>query len=171
MKDGFLKILFAFCTISFFPGIAPELSAQENTAFLCSDGIDNDGDGLIDCEDGECETLPFLDCQPYCYDTPPCDVCTGTSYADTLIYYAPGCLDNDVIQNMIENPSGILNYADYNTVLSLGIDGVAIVGFTNNFVINSGTDEDDIFVFEWGQAEGASIRFRPLCESGRQICL
>ncbi|HPQ21794.1 MAG TPA: hypothetical protein PK147_08080 [Saprospiraceae bacterium] len=25
--------------------------SQENTATTCSDGIDNDGDGFIDCED------------------------------------------------------------------------------------------------------------------------
>jgi hypothetical protein len=36
---------------------APAL-AQENTPELCRDGIDNDGDGWIDCADAECQQLP-----------------------------------------------------------------------------------------------------------------
>lgn len=31
-------------------------SNGENTIFACSDGIDNDGDGLIDCDDPDCQT-------------------------------------------------------------------------------------------------------------------
>ncbi len=31
--------------------------AQENTQILCSDGLDNDGDGLSDCEDGDCQSI------------------------------------------------------------------------------------------------------------------
>lgn len=31
--------------------------SQENSSVLCSDGIDNDGDGLIDCADGDCESI------------------------------------------------------------------------------------------------------------------
>ncbi|MFK7758239.1 MAG: gliding motility-associated C-terminal domain-containing protein [Flavobacteriales bacterium] len=31
--------------------------SQENTAASCADGIDNDGDGLVDCEDGDCESI------------------------------------------------------------------------------------------------------------------
>ena len=30
------------------------LILPENSAALCSDGIDNDGDGLLDCEDNDC---------------------------------------------------------------------------------------------------------------------
>ena len=33
------------------------LLCQENTQILCSDGVDNDGDGLVDCEDGDCLSL------------------------------------------------------------------------------------------------------------------
>ena len=32
--------------------------AQENNSVLCGDGIDNDGDGLIDCFDTDCANLP-----------------------------------------------------------------------------------------------------------------
>ncbi len=31
-----------------------DLILPENSAVLCSDGIDNDGDGLLDCEDSDC---------------------------------------------------------------------------------------------------------------------
>jgi hypothetical protein len=33
-------------------------------AEICSDGIDNDGDGLIDCEDRDCSTDPSCGCIP-----------------------------------------------------------------------------------------------------------
>lgn len=31
--------------------------SQENSSVTCTDGIDNDGDGLIDCEDGDCQQI------------------------------------------------------------------------------------------------------------------
>ena len=36
-------------------------SATEDTRLLCSDGLDNDGDGNIDCDDNDC--LPLTFCQ------------------------------------------------------------------------------------------------------------
>lgn len=51
--------------------------SQENTPGACSDGIDNDGDGLIDCYDGdcqgvgECEDFFFNPPVPDCGFTPP----------------------------------------------------------------------------------------------------
>ena len=51
----------AICALSSFP------SSQENTATTCSDGIDNDGDGLIDCADEDCSDLAINDegCQSH----------------------------------------------------------------------------------------------------------
>jgi hypothetical protein len=37
---------------------------KENTSALCVDGVDNDGDGKIDCEDPDCADLPVCDAQP-----------------------------------------------------------------------------------------------------------
>ena len=38
-----------------------EASKQANeTETVCDDGIDNDGDGLIDCQDPDCEGLPCM---------------------------------------------------------------------------------------------------------------
>jgi hypothetical protein len=36
--------------------------ARENTARACQDGLDNDADGLLDCDDPECAVLVF--CEP-----------------------------------------------------------------------------------------------------------
>ncbi len=40
----------------------PDAPSPENTPALCSDGIDNDGDGLTDCEDPKCQQ--FAVCAP-----------------------------------------------------------------------------------------------------------
>lgn len=37
------------------------LLAQENTSALCSNGIDDDGDGTVDCEDSDCECIECLE--------------------------------------------------------------------------------------------------------------
>ncbi len=36
--------------------LLPEDSISENSTFTCDDGVDNDSDGLIDCDDPECDT-------------------------------------------------------------------------------------------------------------------
>ncbi len=50
--------------------------AQENTSLTCRDGIDNDGDGLIDCYDSDCYNLPGSKCLD-CAGTP-----SGTAVID-----------------------------------------------------------------------------------------
>jgi gliding motility-associated-like protein len=52
------------------------LFSQENTVLFCTDGIDNDGDGTIDCNDEECKILFNLNCAS-CIRTP--DFITGKS--------------------------------------------------------------------------------------------
>ncbi len=46
-----LFVFFSLCTFS-----------QENSAILCSDGIDNDNDGKVDCLDFDCINLPNDGC-------------------------------------------------------------------------------------------------------------
>jgi len=61
--------------------------AQENSAILCGDGIDNDNDGLIDCYDGDCynfvsschETTEYLE------DDDGCKVIIPTTDKFTLV--------------------------------------------------------------------------------------
>jgi len=128
--------------------------AQENNATACADGIDNDGDGLIDCADSDCISFPNNGCST-CSD--------GRSFADVVISYEPGCFIRD------PQPEGALGSADYNgTPLALGRfcflgDGGKLkLGFTNNLLTNSGDGAGDVFVFEIGGAiENCDISLRP----------
>ena len=52
------------------------IGAQENSALACADGVDNDGDGLIDCYDSDCFNLAGSDCLD-CEGTP-----NGTAVID-----------------------------------------------------------------------------------------
>ena len=128
--------------------------AQENTAAACADGIDNDGDGLIDCADGDCASLP----------SGGCSTCTdGRSFADVVLSYEPGCTIADPI------PEGALGAADYNgspfaldRFCFLGDGGKLKLGFTNNLLTNSGDGAGDVFVFEIGGAvENTDVSLRP----------
>ncbi|HRX29138.1 MAG TPA: gliding motility-associated C-terminal domain-containing protein [Saprospiraceae bacterium] len=129
--------------------------SQENTATTCSDGIDNDGDGFIDCEDSGCKSLP----------NNGCNICgTGISFADSLIDYKSGCTVSDPF------PSGSLGVADYYGYSSgdqkeftfLGDDGYITLGFVNNILTNSGDSKQDLWVFEVGQAiESVRIFLKP----------
>ena len=57
--------------------------AQENSAILCADGKDNDGDGYIDCLDSDCLGLSPIGGM----------ICDGTQagFADTILAYHPEC--------------------------------------------------------------------------------
>jgi len=136
-------ILFLFTIL-----ISHQLLSQENNFILCSDGIDNDGDGWIDCEDSECFNLPN-------------DGCTrcgeGTSFGDVVIEYVSGC------PNVNPDPTGATGVADWdgNTsnnpqFVSLGQGGSIKIGFTNNQLTNSGDGQEDLWVFEIGPAVEAS---------------
>src|SRR5690606_31343395 len=100
--------------------------AQENSAIACGDGIDNDGDGQIDCLDGECGTLP----------NDGCSTCgEGITFADSVIEYLPGCPTN--IDEFPESTLGVSDAAADETVLYLGEGGILKLGFTNNLLTNS----------------------------------
>ncbi len=128
--------------------------AQENNALLCSDGIDNDGDGLIDCDDDECVSIPNFGCAT---------CTTGLSFADVVIDYQSGCPAID------QNPEGAIGVADYwgnnfdePEFVFLGEGGFIKLGFTDNLISNSGDNQDDVFVFEVGPAvESTMISLRP----------
>jgi len=115
--------------------------AQESSSILCSDGIDNDGDGLVDCLDGDCTSLPNQGCL----------MCgSGNSFADSLLEYLPGCVLED------QNPKKALGVSDWpsstfgdsSAVVSLGREGSLRLGFVNNILTNSGNGERDLLVFE-----------------------
>ena len=92
----FIKIylLFIFFSVS--------LLAQEDNAILCSDGIDNDNNGQVDCEDLNCIALLNQ------VDVNGCDFCgDGLSFGDEVLNYVSGCsfLDSSI--------DGVLGVNDY----------------------------------------------------------
>lgn len=131
----------------------------EDTALACADGIDNDGDGLIDCEDPDCQLLN---------NNAGCETCLegGLSFADVVLEYENNCPDGNILSN---DPNGALgapdysgNTSNYNTYTSLGNNGFIKLGFTNNTLTNSGDDNPDYYVFEIGPlVEASLIELRP----------
>ncbi len=67
----------------------------------CGDGIDNDGDGLLDCEDGDCATDPLCAGETICDDTLDND---NDGRAD--------CMDEDCWGNGCAVSQATLNNAD-----------------------------------------------------------
>lgn len=56
MKKGVILYIFALSTFSFLGvNACSDLDDNEIPAEICDDGLDNDGDGLADCEDPECD--------------------------------------------------------------------------------------------------------------------
>lgn len=135
-------------------GICDDEELGESNALLCSDGIDNDGDGFVDCDDPECQEIN---------NNLGCTTCfgDGLSFADVVLDYENTCPSNVAI-----DPEQALGVPDFVTgttnFVTLGRGSVTL-GFTNNTLINSGNSDPDLFVFEIGPAvEGSSIELRPL---------
>ena len=122
---------------------AKPCNAQESNAIKCADGVDNDGDGLIDCQDEECLNLSNWGCL----------VCDDpfAGYADTIINYQPGCSDLN-----FKEPRAALGLADWSDpkdgrVVLLGEGGQITLGFKDRIVSNSGDENPDIWIFEVGE--------------------
>lgn len=150
-----ISVLLFFILISSFS------IAQENNSFLCSDGIDNDGDGQIDCQDNECAQLPNNGCST-CFND-------GYSFADKVISY-----NNPCPNSLNTDPQAAIGVSDFSTVpsnefVTLGNGGFIILEFVNNVLINSGSDSTDladVWIFEVGPAVEASfIALRPVKDS------
>ena len=160
-KWYFTLILISSC----FYGFGQFNPVNENDPVLCADGIDNDGDGLIDCEDGDCTGLSNN-------STNGCNRCgDGLSFADVTINFTP----NPNCTPANSNPDAALGIPDYintaDTHFTLGEGGSLKLQFTNNILTNSGDDDaNDLWVFEVGPAvEGSSIELRPANNHTTQI--
>jgi len=134
-----------------------EDSTLENNSIVCSDGIDNDGDGLIDCLDSGCFNLPNNGCQTCLED--------GLSFADFVISFEQTCASNTRA-----NPEAAIGVGDHmegtyvnsEAYVSLGEGGSITLGFNNNLIVNSGDSNPDIWVFEIGPlVEASQIELRP----------
>ncbi len=158
-----LLLLFVF--------ISSNIMAQENNAILCADGIDNDGDGLIDCEDIECQSVPNMGCATCFQD--------GLSFVDYVISYDPECFDD--LDPTLVDPEVIVGLADFSPTpnepygigrVTLGEGGSITVGFSDNVVTNSGDNSPDVWVFEVGfDVEGTMTDFRPLDANTENILI
>ncbi|WP_373049497.1 hypothetical protein [Vulgatibacter sp.] len=61
----------------------PDCSNQSTCAEICTDGIDNDGDGLVDCDDGECAFLQSSGCSR--------SICLGPCATSADCAYGTSC--------------------------------------------------------------------------------
>lgn len=148
-KTYHLFLFFLFCSSMF---------AQENNAITCSDGIDNDNDGMIDCMDADCKTLGMNSCATCLND--------GLSFADTLIDFTLTC--NESIN---ADPNRSIGLSDVSNV-SLGEGGSLTLGFTNNVLSNSGNTEPDIWIFETGMfVEETNIELLPADEKTIELLI
>jgi len=137
------------------------ITAQENTAILCADGIDNDGDGFADCDDTDCLTLSPIGCSRCNQD--------GTSFGDVILCADIQCVCGDPDTcNQFNDPNQALGMADNmgdlneGNAVSLGAGGSICIGFVDNLLANSGTPAEDLWVFEVGLlTEPSSIEIRP----------
>lgn len=134
--------------------VSLNLLAQENNAILCSDGIDNNGNGLIDCDEPACKSLKNNGCET-CFGD-------GLSFADNVLGYDGGDCGNDFTDpNEAIGVSDFVN-SPFDGFVSLGEGGFIILEFTNNLVANSGDNNPDIWVFEVGPAvEKSTVELRP----------
>ncbi|MCI5081823.1 MAG: gliding motility-associated C-terminal domain-containing protein [Saprospiraceae bacterium] len=137
--------------------------AQENGAFSCSDGIDNDQNGWIDCDDPACLEL----------STEACAFCASAKgFAAFVLDYQPGCTGLE-----LNNPAQALGFPDWQNptdgkVVVLGEGGSIKLAFNSQVLVNSGDNEADLWVFEIGDfAESCRIGLRPFDTFTRQAML
>jgi len=135
---------------------------------LCTDGNDNDNDGLVDCEDPECFSF-FL-----ASGSNSCELCgDGLSFGDVVLGYESGCpiSDSDVTGALGVNDF-VTGTDDRPAYVFLGDGGFIEVGFTNNLLTNSGNSEADLWVFEVGPlVEATYVLLRPFDTYTKNILL
>ena len=107
-----------------FPSININVVATipENTPEACSDGLDNDKDGLVDCEDSDC---PCVGC--------PIDLTLSRqSQVDSFFINYPGC--NEILGTLtIASGSSITRLEKLENIRSIGGD---LIISDNNNVLN-----------------------------------
>lgn len=121
------------------------MNAQsENTILLCTDGLDNDDDGLVDCNDPDCFDFD-VDCVPCFTDI--------RSFADEVVLYLNACPDSNILYNDPQQALGQFNFDAFNQnakFVSLGSGGSIHLRFRDNLIGNTGDGEPDLYVYEIG---------------------
>lgn len=155
MEKFFIVLLLSFV------GLNGLMSQSENTALLCVDGVDNDNDGLLDCDDPDCDLFTSMGCST-CFND-------SQSFADQVIDYSPECLA--FLSPTLINPIDALGVPDHDVSVNspfgigrvtLGSGGSLTLGFVDNLITNSGNNDPDVWVFEVGiDVEGTFLSFRP----------
>lgn len=109
--NSFAASFFQFVSVLIFLG-APLLVFSQ-TVENCTNGIDDDGDGLIDCFDtdctctGQCADFYYTTCNADCYYVPPCGQIsmgiqwTGQAVTNTYSPLVAGDMDNDGIPEIV----------------------------------------------------------------------
>ena len=139
-----LRNLFLLLPFLMFLGVAPAVLLGQ-TVEICNNGIDDDGDGFVDCYDPDCsgdtlcEGFFFGDPEPGCQDEPDPDgdfsleaEWTGTVTIRPYNTVSVGDLDNDGIPEIVTWSSGAVNRV---YVLN-GLDGSLKYQVTNTPAIN-----------------------------------
>ena len=110
------QLLSTLSFLLFFP-----LLSFSQTVEDCNNGVDDDGDGLIDCYDqdctctGQCDDFYYTTCNADCYYIPPCGQIslgiqwTGQAETGTYSTLVAGDMDHDGIPDIVtyrvENPN------------------------------------------------------------------
>jgi hypothetical protein len=107
-----LKTYYPLRVLALLLLLAPFIASAQ-TAEDCNNGLDDDGDGLIDCYDtdctctGQCDDFYYTTCNADCYYVPPCGQITlgiqWTAAAETGTYspLVAGDMDQDGIPDIV----------------------------------------------------------------------
>ncbi len=132
--------------------VEPETSLR-----TCTDGIDNDGDGLIDCDDPECVENGVSNCRPCFNDL--------LAFADTIEMSIQTCPDSNNLYTDFLQALGRFDFDGFHDsakFVSIGTGGSLQFGFQDNLIANSGDTLADLWVYEVGlDREGVSLSLRP----------